>query len=93
VGTTLKFSIEFKSCKTKIRISHYLSCQISETEMVVDVYRMRQGQVGGKGTKGGQSAGAAADVSGKYVFSSAPISIITIYCESNVMYAYLLPLY
>jgi hypothetical protein len=36
-----------------------------ETEMVVDVYRMQQGQVGGKGTKGGKSSGA--DLGGTYV--------------------------
>ena len=36
-----------------------------ETEMVVDVYRMQHGQVGGKGTKGGKSSGA--DLGGRYV--------------------------
>ena len=37
-----------------------------EQEMIVDVYRLRQGQVGGLGTKGGKSSGATVD-GGKYV--------------------------
>jgi len=38
-----------------------------QSEMVVDVYRMRQGQVGGAGSKGGASAGAAPDAVVQYV--------------------------
>lgn len=48
--------------------------QEGENEMVVDVYRMKQGQVGGAGSKGGKSVGAAPDSAVAYVSTNLKLT-------------------
>lgn len=58
-----------------------------ETEMVVDVYRMRQGQVGGAGVKGGKTAGAAPDAEVQYVSATSlhPDPLYYRYSSSSIL--------